>query len=154
MKSEAKIGIAISLLIVLFSFFTVKNYQSKINKQVITKKAVTTDQPATILNLEEITKHNKTEDCWIIIDNKVYDLSNYADLHPGGVGPIADNCGKDGTNIFNDRNGKGPHPAKANENLISFYIGNLNGKKQDIQNNTKQTLPVKNKKEKEEDNDD
>ena len=33
-------------------------------------------------------KHNKDGDCWIAVNNKVYDLSKFAMLHPGGAGVI------------------------------------------------------------------
>ncbi|KAJ8515094.1 hypothetical protein ONZ45_g7446 [Pleurotus djamor] len=33
---------------------------------------------------EEVTKHNREGDLWVVIDAKVYDLSRFADLHPGG----------------------------------------------------------------------
>lgn len=32
---------------------------------------------------EEVAKHNKEGDCWTIIDTAVYDLSKFADMHPG-----------------------------------------------------------------------
>lgn len=32
---------------------------------------------------EEVEKHNKREDCWIIVDGGVYDVTNYVDEHPG-----------------------------------------------------------------------
>ncbi len=33
---------------------------------------------------EEVAKHNKVDDLWIIVDNYVYDLSKFAKFHPGG----------------------------------------------------------------------
>jgi prepilin-type processing-associated H-X9-DG protein len=45
--------------------------------------------------LDDITQHNKEGDLWIVIDSKVYDLSRFADLHPGGAGVLyADGVGK------------------------------------------------------------
>ena len=34
-------------------------------------------------NLEEVAKHNKPEDAYIVIDNFVYDISKFAKVHPG-----------------------------------------------------------------------
>jgi cytochrome b involved in lipid metabolism len=49
---------------------------------------------------EEIAKHNKEDDCWIIIDDKVYDVSPFVSQHPGGVGAITKNAGKDSSEGF------------------------------------------------------
>jgi cytochrome b involved in lipid metabolism len=32
----------------------------------------------------EIEKHNKDNDCWIVINGKVYDATSVLDWHPGG----------------------------------------------------------------------
>jgi len=34
---------------------------------------------------EEVAIHNTIRDCWLVINNKVYDFSGYADCHPGGA---------------------------------------------------------------------
>jgi nitrate reductase (NAD(P)H) len=34
--------------------------------------------------LEEIQKHDKMDDAWLIINNKVYDVTSVLDWHPGG----------------------------------------------------------------------
>jgi len=35
--------------------------------------------------LEELASHNTPESCWISIDGHVYDLTNFAAMHPGGA---------------------------------------------------------------------
>ena len=34
---------------------------------------------------EEVATHNTDRDLWLIINKKVYNFSNYAKVHPGGV---------------------------------------------------------------------
>lgn len=48
---------------------------------------------------EELQKHNKPEDAWICIEGKVYDVTKYAPIHPGGK-KINLGFGKDGTELF------------------------------------------------------
>lgn len=40
------------------------------------------------LNLTEIAKHNSVNDCWLLINNKVYNVTNYLGQHPGGASTI------------------------------------------------------------------
>ncbi|KAF3014890.1 hypothetical protein E8E15_004993 [Penicillium rubens] len=43
---------------------------------------------------EEIEKHNKDNDCWIVINGKVYDATSVLDWHPGGKAPIMAHAGR------------------------------------------------------------
>jgi cytochrome b involved in lipid metabolism len=52
---------------------------------------------------EEVAEHNTEEDLWIIIDAKVYDVTDYLEEHPGGEA-IMRNAGGDSTQGF-----KGDH---------------------------------------------
>ena len=38
---------------------------------------------------EHIKIHNKKDDCWIIVYNKVYDITNFLKEHPGGYFPLS-----------------------------------------------------------------
>ena len=70
---------------------------------------------------EEVALHNSEKDCWIIIHNKVYEVTRYLNDHPGGVEIVTDLAGKDATA---DYDGVG-HTQEAHEILERFYIGDL-----------------------------
>ena len=83
----------------------------------------------TVLDSTEVAKHNTISNCWIIVNNKIYDISGYASAHPGGVRNIADYCGKESTQAYDTKGGRGnPHSATAYQELTQFYIGDLNQK--------------------------
>jgi cytochrome b involved in lipid metabolism len=45
------------------------------------------------INLKELANHNSASDCWVVFNNKVYDITNYLSSHPGGISSIAVACG-------------------------------------------------------------
>ncbi|KAI9336340.1 acyl-CoA dehydrogenase/oxidase [Obelidium mucronatum] len=49
---------------------------------------------------QEVAKHNKLDDLWIIIDAQVYDLSGFAEAHPGSSVVLLKVAGTDATNQF------------------------------------------------------
>lgn len=44
-----------------------------------------------IYTLEEVAKHNKPEDAWIVVKGRIYDVTKFAALHPGKLFKIS-NC--------------------------------------------------------------
>ncbi|KAG6865908.1 hypothetical protein C0991_010741 [Blastosporella zonata] len=50
----------------------------------------------------EVAEHAKAGDLWIIVDSKVYDLSKFASMHPGGLSVLleSDVAGQDATETF------------------------------------------------------
>ncbi|KAI3457960.1 hypothetical protein Pfo_014623 [Paulownia fortunei] len=70
---------------------------------------------------EEIAKHNKTKDCWLIINGKVYDVTPFMDDHPGGDEVLLAATGKDATNDFEDVG----HSDSAREMMHKYYIGEI-----------------------------
>ena len=43
--------------------------------------------------LEEVHAHNTAESCWILMREKVYDVTSFINKHPGGVANIIEHCG-------------------------------------------------------------
>ncbi|KAF8071701.1 peroxisomal acyl-CoA-dehydrogenase [Lyophyllum atratum] len=56
----------------------------------------------TPITREEVSKHNKPDDLWVIIDAKVYDLTRFKNMHPGGASVLLepDIAGQDATETF------------------------------------------------------
>ncbi|KAI0218964.1 Cytochrome b5 [Lamellibrachia satsuma] len=76
---------------------------------------------AKIITLAELKKHTGAKDLWIAIDNKVYDVSKFADVHPGGEQVILEQGGSFATEVFEDVG----HSTDARELMKDFYIGEL-----------------------------
>ena len=51
-------------------------------------------------NRSEVLQHNTLDDCWVIINNKVYDLSDFIKKHTGGKEIIETRAGEDATSFF------------------------------------------------------
>lgn len=75
--------------------------------------------------LADVAKHSSATDCWMVIEGNVYDVSKFVPIHPGGTQQIVAGCGKDATDLFNNRNGRGPHGERATLMLSDYLIGKL-----------------------------
>jgi len=68
----------------------------------------------------QIRQHNTEHDTWIVVKDRVYDCTEYLELHPGGVDSIVLNAGADATEDF-----VAIHSIKATKMLEKYYIGDL-----------------------------
>ncbi|CAB3407757.1 unnamed protein product [Caenorhabditis bovis] len=50
----------------------------------------------------ELAKHDKINDCWVLLFGDVYDVTQYLDFHPGGVPELMRAAGRDATSLFNE----------------------------------------------------
>ncbi|KAK6931365.1 Cytochrome b5-like heme/steroid binding domain [Dillenia turbinata] len=74
-----------------------------------------------LYSMHEASQHNTKNDCWIVIDGKVYDVSTYLDDHPGGDDVLLEVTGKDAKEAFEDAG----HSQDARELMETFCIGEL-----------------------------
>lgn len=64
------------------------------------------------ISLDEVAQHNKPDDCWVTIDNEVFDLTSYLQEHPGGQVPIWLCAGGDATRVFHEIHSKEAYKCK------------------------------------------
>ncbi len=67
-----------------------------------------------LLTYEEISKHNTEKDCWIVVNGKAYDVTDFLDDHPGGPAVVLEAAGMDSTTPFLDA-----HP----EDIMKLTLG-------------------------------
>ncbi|KAF2721199.1 hypothetical protein K431DRAFT_224698 [Polychaeton citri CBS 116435] len=54
------------------------------------------------VTVAEVTKHASPDDCWVVVNGEVYDLTAFAPDHPGGADIIIKWAGKDGSSVYNE----------------------------------------------------
>jgi len=86
-----------------------------------------------ILNMTEISKHNNANDCWMLINNKVYEITSYFGKHPGGSRTMASTCGTDATAAYSTKDPSAQssssriaHSSNAQNLLSEYYLGDFN----------------------------
>ena len=70
---------------------------------------------------DEVEKHNEENDCWVIYDNRVYDISTFIYDHPAGPAYLLDLAGCDITNEYDEVG----HSKFASTQLWKYYIGEV-----------------------------
>ena len=96
----------------------------------------------TAMTRAQVSKHNKPDDCWVVIDDIVYDLTAYKEVHPGNANMILQYAGKDATGPFREYG----HSPFATAQL--FSLGVAVGKIKELQKfnkmyYTETPLPIK-----------
>ncbi|CAN4096311.1 unnamed protein product [Withania somnifera] len=86
------LGVLLAVLIVIPRLRSKSDQPKKVSSNA-QNKVVKTYSKA------EVALHNKRTDCWIIIKDKVFDVTSYVEEHPGGDA-ILDHAGDDSTEGF------------------------------------------------------
>ncbi|RLN41642.1 cytochrome b5 isoform A [Panicum miliaceum] len=55
-----------------------------------------------LYSMKEAALHNTPEDCWVVVDGKIYDVTKYLEDHPGGADVLLEATGKDAKEEFDD----------------------------------------------------
>jgi len=72
---------------------------------------------AKVFSVEDVARHNSSDDCWVIVRGKVYDVTAWGPKHPGGD-LLFVKAGGDCTQLFDSY-----HPLSARRVLEKYYIG-------------------------------
>ncbi|PSN62721.1 acyl-CoA dehydrogenase family protein [Corynespora cassiicola Philippines] len=83
--------------------------------------------PSEPLTRALVAQHNTPEDLWCIIDHKVYDLSDFADAHPGGTVVLEQVAGTDATSAFYNL-----HRQEVLQKYSSLCIGTVSGETPEV----------------------
>lgn len=130
MKIKTIVAIA---LVIFFIFvlgviaigFLIKGKPGSLNSQ---QADIFKGQTSIILNMQEVAKHNNASDCWMVIGNNVYDVTQVINIHPGGSGTIITHCGTESNNAWNTKDSfpSRVHSFAAQTLLQNYLLGGLN----------------------------
>lgn len=73
------------------------------------------------ITLDEVSYHDTMQDCWIVLYDRVYDITDFLEMHPGGHDVLLEHAGRDATIAFI---GTG-HSKAAFASLKMYEIGEL-----------------------------
>lgn len=50
--------------------------------------------------LAEVSWHDRCDDCWVVVLDRVFDVTPLLTLHPGGAEVLLEHAGRDATSAF------------------------------------------------------
>ncbi len=103
------LGIALIILAISFLFNGFMNKNSTIDKSAV-------EIPSDSYSRDDVALHNNSEDCWLIVDQFVFNVTTASKLHPAMF-----NCGTDASENYHKNHGK-----DIRDKMMVFKIGTLN----------------------------
>ncbi|KAF2768948.1 acyl-CoA dehydrogenase NM domain-like protein [Teratosphaeria nubilosa] len=79
------------------------------------------------LTRQEVQKHTAEDDLWVIVDHKIYDLSDFFHAHPGGSVVLRQVAGQDATEAFYNL-----HRHEVLQQYGSMCIGTVEGETPEV----------------------
>ena len=97
------------------------------------KRPVRDDTEPTEYSMVEVEEHASLDDCWMVIEGVVYDVSEYVPRHPAPPRVLKPWCGREATEGMrtkgddsgDDSDGNSDHSARAWRMLERYRIGEL-----------------------------
>ncbi len=80
---------------------------------------------AGLFSLTEVARHASATDCWMSIDQQVYDLSAYIPEHPTRPAVILAWCGQEASEAYRTKLRGRAHSPEADRVLGNYRIGQL-----------------------------
>ena len=77
------------------------------------------------LTLTEVAAHDNELDCWVVVENGVYNVTSFIDNHPGGRDKILAACGKNASEAFATHRASSAGAPDPHEILASMKIGSI-----------------------------
>lgn len=99
--------------------FAVISFDSSVS--TLASQNMNQNHPLPTISSEEVRSHASPDDLWMVVYNKVYDVTKFAPLHPGGVEVLVDCGGVDATEAFEDVG----HSQDAFDMLRPYLVGEL-----------------------------
>ncbi|XVF39836.1 hypothetical protein PTKIN_Ptkin01aG0064100 [Pterospermum kingtungense] len=76
-----------------------------------------------VFTLSQVAQHKSKQDCWLVIDGRVLNVTKFLEEHPGGEEVLLELAGKDATKAFNDIG----HSKSAKKLVFKYQVGVLQG---------------------------
>lgn len=95
--------------------------------EVLTPIAPGSESPpsAATFTMDEVAAHNHLNDCWMVIENSVYDFTDYIGQHPTPASILAPWCGRDATEGMRTKGIGRQHSPAAWAMLNNYRLGSL-----------------------------
>jgi len=78
-----------------------------------------------LFSASEVAEHNTTENCWVILNNTVYDITDYLKDHSEKFLDISGWCGQDITEDFTTKAGSGEDHTGGYNVIEKYSVGVL-----------------------------
>ena len=125
MKKVIAISLIILSTVILAAYIFNQQKNKPTNLAIINQQKIITPTNNTIstnnnFSSASLAQHKTINDCYLAINNNVYDVSSYINYHPGGANMISSRCGQEVSGIF-----ASIHSNRAWDLLAKYKIGIL-----------------------------